>query len=977
MHPLRLVDDIRSFLQGSDQTLSDEVRSLAMAYAEACREANQRLRRCEEYLQKGLQTEALHLAQAEPPILETAAALDFPERSQWEEITAVYGLPAAPKLLLATAEALNEAYASVQPLEHLLRRHRRLALGRAPLPTRLEVMREIAGIDSGNALWPDDIRALETVRIRQLETEAIEVAQSGDLRKANTLLEEVRTTPWLVGAPSQVLQLLERSTKQKERENARAILSALEMDLHAAVAACDVPRVKELRERWSVEAGRAQLTPDDPLWERVGPAMEWLANQERQQVQERKQRAAQLDLEDALLQKKSRAELEQLYRAVLVYDGSVPKDLEERYRARLHSLDASARQRRKVAVLGAVIALMLVGLGIALWVFKEVRERQVAVAVQRMQKLLADGELDEAEEFMKGLARDNSGVADDPLVADQAGRLTAAKAKEQERAGLFQEYLKQAELATPGQAEPKALINARALARTPQDKIAVQHLTRILAERAQAFYLEREKEYQSACRNLEIRIQVVETNDSANEAQRAEWIATAQAELDGLMSKLLEGGAHYRDLVKQLKELEGRLDNLRQALAIQKQESWYVSQLSASLAKKPDGTDYAMRVQEYVSKFPTTIRARSFDRALKERELWSEIIEWNRLLGPRAADPFGIDPAHAADLANQVEQFVAAHPAFVDIESARKYEHVVKAIAQQHEPDPKSAAAELRETFSHFLIKNLWVVRTDKEVYYLPSDPGKKIAQAGRQPKPVNLHYLAGLDGNEKIKNLPPERVVSWARAPQSQVADKVLKMPANFADRTWDHAIVRIAQWVQETPDMDPVVRLLLLRKVVELGSRGSYPLTLALAEHLRVIQKAQLNLEKVAWSDPEAEDVEPVRKSAQKVLDQIPPLTPVLALAARHRQELAKLIGGSIHEVIGWLAWDKDKGWQCKVGGEVPGSATLFIVARDTSQQARWQPVGKLLNGKSTINAQNQGPLVEGRLVFMGSSQSGPKPE
>jgi hypothetical protein len=48
-----LVDEMRSCIRSADQTYNDSFKQLAAAYAEACRDANQRLRRCEEFLEKG------------------------------------------------------------------------------------------------------------------------------------------------------------------------------------------------------------------------------------------------------------------------------------------------------------------------------------------------------------------------------------------------------------------------------------------------------------------------------------------------------------------------------------------------------------------------------------------------------------------------------------------------------------------------------------------------------------------------------------------------------------------------------------------------------------------------------------------------------------------------------------------------------------------------------------------------------------
>src|SRR4029077_815572 len=137
------VDEIRSFLQSADQTLTDPVRQLATAYARACQEIGKRLRRCWEFLQQGLRSEAIHLAEAEPNLLDELATLDFPERKQWEEVCLSYGLASPGRLNFEAAEALNEAYADALPLDGLLRKHRLLALTRAPVAQRLSLLRRV------------------------------------------------------------------------------------------------------------------------------------------------------------------------------------------------------------------------------------------------------------------------------------------------------------------------------------------------------------------------------------------------------------------------------------------------------------------------------------------------------------------------------------------------------------------------------------------------------------------------------------------------------------------------------------------------------------------------------------------------------------------------------------------------------------------------------------------------------------------
>src|SRR5580692_2555580 len=107
----QIVDQLRAFVQSSDQTRNAFLESLASSYAEACVEVNQRLGRCHRLLQQGLRSEAIQLAESEPKLLDGIAALDFPERADWDELVQIYELAPAPKLSIEQAQFLNEAYA--------------------------------------------------------------------------------------------------------------------------------------------------------------------------------------------------------------------------------------------------------------------------------------------------------------------------------------------------------------------------------------------------------------------------------------------------------------------------------------------------------------------------------------------------------------------------------------------------------------------------------------------------------------------------------------------------------------------------------------------------------------------------------------------------------------------------------------------------------------------------------------------------
>src|SRR3954466_5797330 len=138
--PRTLIDSVCALLDRPGHVSADELRQLAEDFTDVCRQTDNRLRRCEDYLSHGLLGEAVHLAELEPPLLVVVGKLDFSRRGAWEQLLLASGLPAPPRLNTDRAAGLAEAYTQYQPIAADLREYRRLVIGRAPLHQRLEVL---------------------------------------------------------------------------------------------------------------------------------------------------------------------------------------------------------------------------------------------------------------------------------------------------------------------------------------------------------------------------------------------------------------------------------------------------------------------------------------------------------------------------------------------------------------------------------------------------------------------------------------------------------------------------------------------------------------------------------------------------------------------------------------------------------------------------------------------------------------------
>ncbi len=192
----RLIEDIQSVLVADTDAEPTRIESLKTDYAAAVAGVNERLRECEQLLRSGHQAEAIQRCEVEPNLLDQVALLDFPEAAQWGDYVVQFGIAPPPRLRVELAGELNEAYAVIEPLKDLLRRHRLHALARSPLGVRIRILRKIADIDASNPIWDEDIRAYERARIGQIPQELALCVKERAVERIAELDQELRSPAW-------------------------------------------------------------------------------------------------------------------------------------------------------------------------------------------------------------------------------------------------------------------------------------------------------------------------------------------------------------------------------------------------------------------------------------------------------------------------------------------------------------------------------------------------------------------------------------------------------------------------------------------------------------------------------------------------------------------------------------------------------------------------------------------------------------
>lgn len=273
-----LVEEIRAFVQGVDQTNDPRLAESARRYADACLAANARLRRCGEFLQSGHRTEALGLVEADPDLLALVGALSFGELDLWQELTASYGWERAQPLRNDTAAALNEAYVVERRLAPWLKRHRYLALARGSIAERLSVLRQIAADDHTSPIWREDILMLERERAAELLALGRTAVNACDYQLMAQFVHEYAQEPWLQTPEAGLLTCHAQAISMLHIQRT---LPRLAQEIGIALQRRDLAAVTALVARWN--SALAEVRKAIPNWalplalhDLVQPAIDWL-----------------------------------------------------------------------------------------------------------------------------------------------------------------------------------------------------------------------------------------------------------------------------------------------------------------------------------------------------------------------------------------------------------------------------------------------------------------------------------------------------------------------------------------------------------------------------------------------------------------------------------------------------------------------------------------------------------------------------
>jgi len=967
----RTIDEIRFFLQSEHCDFSGEMRVLAEALAQGCREANARLRRCAEFLRQGLRSEAIQMAEAEPNLLDLVTLLDFPERPQWDEIAAMYQLPRSEPLLIDVAEQLNEAYAAEAPLQKLLDRQRLLVLSQAPLKPRIEVLRRLCNLDPESTFWDDDVREFEKARLREIDREAREAADRRDAGTLKALIAELGGNDWRVRPPESLLRNIRQRTSTLVRAQARGELERLAGELNDALSSLDRARGQALREEWQQNARLAQLRDGEPLAELAAPALGWLADEDDRETGERDYQKALAALERGLDHDHlSVTELERLGHAVLRFERGIPEMLHTRLYNRISALQIADTRHRQL-IIGSSVALVLIAIGlIGLFVYSGIQADRLERLALAVEQLLEEGQLAEARETYDR----NRDISNSERWLTLGMTLAEREEAERGRAAEFAAALSGAATASDHAEAQRLLAEAEKLARTVEEKAAhVQRRREIETAHRQAV-ARLESEITTSIDELTRELAALrqQPDNAAEDARREAQLTEISAKLSELRRNALKAAPKFDAGV----ELIARQLADQHDLHMRRQQARRILEnLTARSQIRSDDpnagerlTDLAQALQEFAKTLPEDERASEFQAAAAEVELWKGAAEWQRLTRNwRQFTP--ADAEQAASRIAECESFLAQYgksPAATAAQTYLNYLRPIQARTVGTDGDEEEGVKyRLHELYSGNLLMDAHVLKAkDGTVYYVARDTeiatGKNVRLA--------IKYLAGFNGQMKMKTFNVEDLVDTkaAPAPQVKIAREVTRKIYSLGVEEWEEYFHGLTESLLKNTELDPFLRYFLVLRTVEYAALGSEALALELEAPLKLLRAEDIDLT-VRWMDPEDPGAAVAKESANAALAAAGDSLLKAWAAARKRTDRIEEQVFERTEIVGWLDRDATGSWVCRSQWKPRSTGTLRVVLPEADgTESHWRTIGVADKNGITLRSVEPAALRQGRVIF-----------
>ncbi|WP_222435768.1 hypothetical protein [Rubripirellula tenax] len=898
---LQLLSHLEALLTQTAEPTRAEVEAAHTQASSAIRRVNERLTQAHQLIAGGRRAEAIEIAEGPPHVLDEIASLDSAIIRDWEHYTGQFGLPRFVPLRTDLASLLNGAYTAENQLEHLLRRHRTLSIGRANLRQRIATLSQLAAADPSSLQWTKSLGECQAIRIEQLVARASVATRAADLRCLNQLMSELQGTRWVMPVPKSLVDTVTGAIGKLQNRDSTTEAVVIAEHLQDAYASGDATRIGPLVRRFrEIEKHVDAASVGDAM----GPMMsvvQWHENDLAQQKVAAAQEQA-LSKVNHLSDQSEAGEIREVMEKIAATGADVPEDVRSVYVEKVKS-DAKAKRTRAMLISGAAAAAMLVTVTVAAMIYRSLRaEAAVKLQVDAAEDALKKGDLKDLAQILR-----NAPVSDDRF-APLRQRLDELELVERTRAAAFTSDVEslRAQFATSDDvsefdrlrtqvgdvADRAKTADEESVAAKLVEDLATSRTNRLDAVIAAARTMNARilGELKSFAPDSNANRKLRDWNIELQTALSDRWVRS-ESQLVSELSITSNQVADQRDLVAQRSTVEKSIERITDSVGDWK--AW------AALGNAADRMDPAV-----TGKFLSL--ARVVD---EERSLWEGLDQWNRI-----ASQWKLGQLLDANVESAAEVKKAAYAiknaGLSDLPAAQKF----LAAAEVATP----MVARNRRTLDILLaqlksakMNNIGAIRLKAQSdqyavwYYF------KVAANGTAADSVS-ESSTGLLRIDALTDL------ALTRERADSVSASKIALPSDFASNReayltgekpmWAphvpiaHAITGQLETLPDNPDrwdsvfgnayrdvmaatsVDPIVRYYLATGLLQIGAKGSWRLATIFADHLQIIEQEAISRE-VNWiapADSEATTTRDFAATSLEKLAQLPLTNPSSTVSA-----------------------------------------------------------------------------------------------
>ncbi|MBS1372167.1 MAG: hypothetical protein HPZ91_19655 [Lentisphaeria bacterium] len=388
-----IIEQIGSFLDSDDRSMTPRLARLAADYAEGCRQLNRELAECGNVLRSSTLRQAQKFNVGfQPPLTDRFRLLNFPLRDEWCDICRLYNLELPPKLDTETVERLLNSDEERERTAAALIAEWPETARHGSLARQLNLLRRILAVaTTGCPTWQNNLTEVEKRYLAELGRDTEEALARNDLERLEAICRELNS-PELRSTPDPALmEKLRRAVRSGQEQRMEQRQNALLDQLQAAYAAMDAALLGQLLEEWRKLLTDPLAAPDENARTVIREIEQFLDGRRREAAQQQEFERLRTELLVKLDDNAPFAEIDRLYQSLRLLD----RPIEGALVRRVETLTAEARleaARRHIrhTVYGITAALLLTGAtAIALLAYQY--RRTLSSSVRSMQKLIEEG----------------------------------------------------------------------------------------------------------------------------------------------------------------------------------------------------------------------------------------------------------------------------------------------------------------------------------------------------------------------------------------------------------------------------------------------------------------------------------------------------------------------------------------------------------------------------------------------------------